>query len=717
MAATYAGPPLANGLQPLSCLRCAHRKPKTEKRQRRKVAVASPSSRNKLRLGCDRYKDVKALSVDVDTIPDTLQGTITHSPRRNKTPLRETVDAAAAPNGQLIVMGKRSRYVEGDLWTRIVQELNTGDIFPDSSSDEEDDEEVASDTSAGYKASALALRLSPQTPPIASYYPTKQHFRILWPIYLSNIHPVTMILHAPSTGEILTKAVEGHGHTSKNAESLILAILMCALTSITDAECTRLLGQEKAVLLSRYRRGCEIALDKANYLMSCNIGVLQAYTLYLVAIGPYVDPCELWNLTGIAKRNAQRLGLQQEVPAAGLTPFEVEMRRRLWSQIVMHDTISAQNAGFHWSDIDCNIIAPSNVNDVDLSLSMKHSPAQRAGATDMIFCNLRHKVMKFMGQVNGGQRPWALAAGEKWTSATDQLYRMEREKAVAEMEEELELEFLRYCDMLKPVHFLTVIVARLSLCKLRYAILAPCQHGKNGSDCTGKDRDAMFTAALKVLEYENNASSQPSIQCFLWHTHQHFTWSCLIDILEILKTQPRNEQVDKAWEQIHMFYDVCPNLPQNSRSTPPLYRVVNKMVVEAWRVRETEASERGEVLVSPKYITTLREQDHGTKATTQAEDLQRSSTSSVSHTIRDQLTNQEPLLVSGGFGQGSTSWPNWADLSIAGSRLTGNDMNLLDPALGQGGHTSLVGHNYNLQLPQNPILPLDQYVACGWGGT
>ncbi|RMZ42136.1 hypothetical protein CA14_010468 [Aspergillus flavus] len=198
MAATYAGPPLANGLQPLSCLRCAHRKPKTEKCQRRKVAVASPSSRNKLRTGLDR-------------------GGITHSPRQKKTPSRETIDAAVAPNGRLIVMGKRSRYVEGDLWTRIGQELNDGAMFPDSSSNKEDDEEVASDTQVGYKASALALRLSPQTPSIESYYPTKQHFRILWPIYLSNIRPVTMILHAPSAGEKLTKAVEGHGNASRIA--------------------------------------------------------------------------------------------------------------------------------------------------------------------------------------------------------------------------------------------------------------------------------------------------------------------------------------------------------------------------------------------------------------------------------------------------------------------------------------------------------------------
>lgn len=47
----------------------------------------------------------------------------------------------------------------------------------------------------------------------------------------------------------------------------------------------------------------------------------------------------------MAIRNGQRLGLHKDLAIKGLTPFEVEMRRRLWYQIVILDTMSAQQAG------------------------------------------------------------------------------------------------------------------------------------------------------------------------------------------------------------------------------------------------------------------------------------------------------------------------------------------------------------------------------------
>jgi len=398
-----------------------------------------------------------------------------------------------------------------------------------------------------------------------------------------------------------------------------------------------------------------------------------------VAISPHVDPCELWNLTGIAKRNAQRLGLHQETSTAGLTPFEVEMRRRVWSQIVMYDAMSAQSAGLYRPDTNCNITAPSNVNDSDLSPSMKDPPKERVGATDMMFCNLCYKVMKFMGEVHGGRRPWVLSAGEKWTFALDPLYRAEREKAIGEMEEDVELELLRYFDTLNPVHFLTVIVARLTLCKLRYTALQPCQYGKYLHDCTEEDRELMFSTALKVLEYDNNAHSQPSIQGFLWHTHQYFQWSCLVHILEDLKTRPCGDQVDKAWEQIRMLYEFRPNLYQSQKRKLPLHSGINKMTLEAWQIREIAASEWGQTLVPPTYITTLREQEHRAKPKGQASNLQSPSTVSSSETLRDQ-TNEGLLSVSSSnFSQESVDCPDWAGFNMAAaSNPSGHDMDFLD---------------------------------------
>lgn len=111
--------PVANGLQPLSCLQCAHRTvrsdrlnpcskctnhdvlcefppPKTEKRKRRKTPVASSSS-NKLRARLDRYEEMlKDVGVDVESISNSPRGAA-DSPKRDDAPRQETINCAARP--------------------------------------------------------------------------------------------------------------------------------------------------------------------------------------------------------------------------------------------------------------------------------------------------------------------------------------------------------------------------------------------------------------------------------------------------------------------------------------------------------------------------------------------------------------------------------------------------------------------------------------------
>ncbi|PLN76745.1 hypothetical protein BDW42DRAFT_15824 [Aspergillus taichungensis] len=711
ISAGAAGPPLANGLQPLSCFRCAHRKvrcdrvvpcsncirhdavcdfpqPRTEKRQRRKMA--GPPTSRKTHPRVKRYRDVfDTLGSEVESMAESPGPA--HSPLHDRTPSPDLVDTDAA--GRLIVEGNRSRFIEEDLWMRVGEELNASALFP---GEDEDD-----------GTGGLALGLSPETRSTEGLYPSHHHFHQLWSIYLSNVHPITMILHAPSARGILEEAAKGPGHASKDDAALLFATMVGALTSVTDAECARLLGEKRSVLLARYRLGCEVALTNANFLISSNLCVLQAYTIYLVAINPHVDPCKMWNLSGIATRNAQRLGLHQEL-VSGLTAFETEMRRRLWSQIAILDVTSTQSVGLQ-THISHKFPTPSNVNDADIFPSMKEAPKQRIGATDMIFCNLRHKVMKFMGQVNSGKRPWA-ASGKQWTPAVNQLYRTERERAVAELEDELELELLRYCDMLNPVHFFTVIVARLTLCKLRYSTWKPRLGGKSESDCSEKDRDGRFTAALKVLEYENNANSQPSIQRFLWHAHQHFSWSSLVQILGDLMTRPCGEHAEQAWEQVRLLYSCRPSLYQTAKSKFPIHRGINKMVVDAWRVKETAASDCGRTLTVPAYITVLREHE------------QRVESMGQNPQVSGQSASKEPRehglkprhLSNTSVQQTSVNWPAWPGLTV-GTSDPSNDNGFLDATLDQEISMSVESHNCGVYSSDILMPPLNQYVSGGGG--
>jgi len=61
-----------------------------------------------------------------------------------------------------------------------------------------------------------------------------------------------------------------------------------------------------------------------------------------------VDPRTLFCLSGIAIRIAQRVGLNTDGTTFGLLPFEVEMRRRLWWQLILidHRVSELSGAGF-----------------------------------------------------------------------------------------------------------------------------------------------------------------------------------------------------------------------------------------------------------------------------------------------------------------------------------------------------------------------------------
>lgn len=171
-----------------------------------------------------------------------------------------------------------------------------------------DDEEGAADTSTAYLHGSSYLTLG--LPALSSgsvsteeLYPPQQHFLQLWQAYLSHIHPVTMILHGPSDGETLARAVKDRGHASRDVDALLFATMACALISVADADCVRLLGEKRSALFSRYRLGCEVALANANFLVSSSLRVLQAYTIYLVSFhhqtpslyGPSPSPAEQRN--------------------------------------------------------------------------------------------------------------------------------------------------------------------------------------------------------------------------------------------------------------------------------------------------------------------------------------------------------------------------------------------------------------------------------------
>lgn len=156
-------------------------------------------------------------------------------------------------------------------------------------------------------------------------------------------------------------------------------------------------------------------------------------------------------------RIAQRMGLASDGTNYGLLPFEAEIRRRLWWQIVLIDTRASEisGAGLSLVSYPWNTKLPSNLNDSDLFPGMRASPVERSGLTEMVFIRLRCEMAGF------GQKLRDLGATESTSM---------RNKAIDEFEQRIESEYLVHCDSSIPLHFISLLMAKQAICKLRIGL-------------------------------------------------------------------------------------------------------------------------------------------------------------------------------------------------------------------------------------------------------
>ena len=67
-------------------------------------------------------------------------------------------------------------------------------------------------------------------------------------------------------------------------EAFLFAMYYSTITSLTPEQCVQMFQSDKDLLLTRYRRGVEIALGKADFLNSTDLVTLQALVVFLVSV-------------------------------------------------------------------------------------------------------------------------------------------------------------------------------------------------------------------------------------------------------------------------------------------------------------------------------------------------------------------------------------------------------------------------------------------------
>lgn len=114
-------------------------------------------------------------------------------------------------------------------------------------------------------------------------HPPPIHIFWLWQTFLENVHPLSMLLHAPTVQSQITIAAQNVGEASSGLIALMFAIYTAAISSSDNVTCKSALGESKAKLLTRYSSAARQALVNADYLRTTDLTVLQAFVLLLVS--------------------------------------------------------------------------------------------------------------------------------------------------------------------------------------------------------------------------------------------------------------------------------------------------------------------------------------------------------------------------------------------------------------------------------------------------
>jgi hypothetical protein len=177
-------------------------------------------------------------------------------------------------------------------------------------------------------------------------HPPSEVVHQLWDIFVENVDPLTKVVHVPTLQPAFKKTLADlSGAVPRGFEALMFAIYSTAIMSLSDEECIQRFSEPHRSLLSRYTRATSVALSRARFMGTTSLVVLQALVLHLLAVRDIYEPRALYSLIGVAVRIAQVMGLERDGTFLGLTPFETELRRRIWWQLKMHDFRTAELCG------------------------------------------------------------------------------------------------------------------------------------------------------------------------------------------------------------------------------------------------------------------------------------------------------------------------------------------------------------------------------------
>jgi hypothetical protein len=358
-----------------------------------------------------------------------------------------------------------------------------------------------------------------------------------------------MIIHKPALRTLIQTASTHPRELDRSSEAVAFSVYFAAASSMKPDQCLARLGEDHPVVVKRYRFAVEQALARAGLLHTHKLLVLQAAVLFLTCACHPKDSQFVWTMIAVVTRLAQGLGLHRDGSHFGLSPYETEMRRRVWWYIylldVQYSEYQATSPQIREGDYDTQL--PLNINDDDLSSEMTDFPRERTGFTEMTLTLIRCEILS--------SRRKSMQMTSQGIEGPNILFQ-NRNLVLEESKRLLDQRYLQFCDLSIPIHWVAATIARAALARLWLVSHFSLMTAEGFDPCLWPDRcEVLVLTAIEVLEFVYLLETNENTAKWSWLFQGYVQWQSFAFLLSELCVRPESSLSGRAWMTVSRIWD------------------------------------------------------------------------------------------------------------------------------------------------------------------
>lgn len=370
------------------------------------------------------------------------------------------------------------------------------------------------------------------------FHPLPSQIPFLLNTYAENVNFFLQVVHMPTMTNMV-RGIRGSSSSSLSPsdEALLFSIYYAAIISMEDDDVITNFGTTKGELSLKYRLGLEHALAKADFLNTPNLTLVQAFDIFLALARRHDSPRFVWMMTGLAIRMAQSLGLHRDGSHfPQLTPYEIEIRRRVWWGLCFLDVRSSEDQGMDYTIVPGSFDTkfPLNLHDTDINPETKDTPPERECLTTMSISIDMAKICEVTRKMMDKAR-------------TPTLH--EQRSLVNELYGTLERGYLRYSNESDGniTWWVGITAVRLTMSKMTLFINFPDLFSSVSDESTIDTRNKLLVAAIEVAEWNHALNAEQEARQWRWIYQTYTHWHAIVLLLIEIARRPLSPLVERAW--------------------------------------------------------------------------------------------------------------------------------------------------------------------------